>query len=104
MTFYIFKALQRGLVPVARITVGSPILLETSEVTVQKVLEGVLSRPVQVSEWKGDDLVKREPRDAEERAVAGLKRFLTRPYFASRDVPEGFVPRYTSTVEVAHAG
>lgn len=101
MIFYIFKALQKGMVAVARITVGSPILVESSEVAIQKVLEGVLSRPVQVAAWKGADLVKRDPQDPEERVVAGLKRFLVRPYFASRDVPEGFVPRYTSTVEAS---
>lgn len=102
--FYIYKSLQRGLVPVARLSIeDSSVQVEASEVNIQRVLAGVFSRKAQVSVWRGDELIKYEPKTSEERAVTCLKRFLPRPYFASRDVPEAFSPRYHSTVEVNRA-
>lgn len=101
---YIYKNLQRGLCPVAKLSVEpSTIKVEASELTVQRVLAGVLTRRAVVSQWKGNELVQHEPTSPEERAVACLKRYLPRPYFASRDVPDGFTPRYSSTVEVSRA-
>lgn len=100
---YIYKALQRGLVPVAHLTLAAGrVTVSASEQLIGKVLDGALSRPAKLSEWRGNELVKTEPKTPEEHLVARLKRFLPRPYFASRDVPDDAVQaRYVSSVEVA---
>lgn len=101
--FYIYKSLRSGLVPVAQLTLAeSTVNVATSEQQIQRVLGILLARPAKISEWSGNDLIKTTPGTPEEHVTARLKRFLPRPYFASRDVPEAFDPRYSSSVEVTH--
>jgi hypothetical protein len=74
--------------------------VETSEVQVKHLLAKVLTRPALVAEWNKGALTKRRPESTQEAVVARLKRFLTRPYFASRTKPKSFDPIYQTRVEV----
>lgn len=100
-SIYIYKVLKKGMAPIARLSLlAHSVTVDSSEVEIRQVLKGIFSRPALISSWKGDDLIKRKPESLEEFVTAGLKRFLSRPYFASRDVPETFTPRYTVSLEV----
>ena len=98
---FIYKRLKKATAPVAELTLANPgVRVESSEVQIQDVLRVLLPRKATFSEWRDGELTKRAPQSPEEHVVAALRRFLPRPYFASRDVPKSFQPRYTRSVEV----
>lgn len=100
--FYVYKALRRGMVPVAHLVVtNTGVRLETRERAIERALELAFRKPALLSSWSGNELVKKKPVTVEERVVALLKRYFPRPYFASRDAPESFDPIYTKFVEVS---